>query len=197
MYTLCQALDLRAMQDELNTGMSRIIQDQLTANFGKYAPSVDLGELYESIWRAISLSLETTSTMDAVPRMVKVANASTTPIADFFVARGAAEALSGLPTFKTEVAEQSAELLQKLREAYLTGTKGPAPASAYLGKTRPVYEFIRVTLGVHMHGRENLHYFEQGAGNEEVSVGTNISLIYEVRFFVDHCLKSVLIPLCF
>ncbi|KAH9944638.1 phenylalanine ammonia-lyase [Amylocystis lapponica] len=179
LYTLCQALDIRAMQDELQIGMKLIVQDELTANFGKYASGADLAELFDPVWRAMSLALDTTSTMDAVPRMRKVAASTSTPIVDFFIARGSPQSLSGIATFKVQVAERSAELLGKLREAYLTRSKGPAPASALLGKTRPLYEFIRVTLGVHMHGRENLHCFQSGPGNEEPAVGHNISLIYE------------------
>ena len=69
-----------------------------------------------------------------------------------------------------------------LREAYLNGDRGDAPAAGYLGRTRPVYEFIRVTLGVKMHGRENASRFEKGLGVEDVSIGQHISLIHEVRF---------------
>ncbi|KAJ3513420.1 hypothetical protein NLJ89_g2951 [Agrocybe chaxingu] len=63
--------------------------------------------------------------------------------------------------------------------AYLSGARGPAPASRYLNKTCPVYEFVRLTLGIRMHGSENYHHFVNGLGVEDVTVGQNISLIHE------------------
>ncbi len=72
--------------------------------------------------------------------------------------------------------------MQNLRKEYLSGKKGVAPAAPYLGKTRSVYEFVRVTLGIKMQGSENLHVFEAGPGVEEVTIGQNISLIHEVCF---------------
>ncbi len=42
-----------------------------------------------------------------------------------------------------------------------------------------MYEFVRVTLGIRMHGSENYHHFENGLGVEDVTVGENVSLIHE------------------
>ena len=67
--------------------------------------------------------------------------------------------------------------LHTLRTSYLDGSRGPFPASPYLGATRPMDEFIRRTLGIKMHGYENLTYFEDGFG--DVLIGGNISVIYE------------------
>ena len=47
-----------------------------------------------------------------------------------------------------------------------------------------MYEFVRVTLGIRMHGIENLHEWEAGAGMEQASIGEDISLIHEVRFLL-------------
>ncbi|KAH8087842.1 phenylalanine ammonia-lyase [Cristinia sonorae] len=181
LYALCQALDLRALQCELQAGMDTIVRDELQVAFGSYLNPMQLNQLFTRISVAMDKSLENTSTMDAIPRMRTVAASSTTPIVDFFsVDPALTPALAGITSFRSEVAEKSAQLMQSLRAAYLTGSKGPAPASRYLGGTRPVYEFIRLTLGIRMHGSENMHVFEHGPGGIlEGTVGQNISLIHE------------------
>lgn len=180
LYILCQALDLRALQHELQQGMKDIVKDQLTTYFGGHLFVSQLDELFGAVWTAVNHSLEGTSTMDASPRMRKVAAASTTPIVDFCVSHGAVGALSAVPEFREQVAERSTSLLCKLRKAYLSGERGAAPASAFLGRTRAVYEFVRVTLGVRMHGAENLDMFAAGPGVLEATIGQNIALVHEV-----------------
>lgn len=182
LYALCQALDLRALQVELQAGIDSIVRTELTTAFGSYLTRAQLDDgLFPAVSNAMDKALETTSTMDCVPRMQAVAAASTTPIVDFLTTNlpSSPLALSAIPTFRASVSSQASALLQKLRVEYLGGAKGPAPASPYLGKTKPVYEYVRVTLGVHMHGSENLHEFERGAGVEDGTIGGNISLIYE------------------
>jgi phenylalanine ammonia-lyase len=49
----------------------------------------------------------------------------------------------------------------------------------YFNKTKPVYEFVHITLGIRMHGSDNYHNFEKGLGFEDVTVGQNASLIHE------------------
>ena len=75
-------------------------------------------------------------------------------------------------------------LLDELRRDHLSDSRGKGPASLYLNKTHPVYEFVRVTLGIWMHGFENYHRFSRGLGVEDITVGQpeNISLIHEVCF---------------
>ncbi|OCH89865.1 phenylalanine ammonia-lyase [Obba rivulosa] len=175
LYALCQAVDLRAMQRELEEGIQIIVQKQLTVYFGSHLSPVDLEKLYALVLYAIIRELEHTSSMDAEPRMRTVAAASTTPIVDFCATNGAVAALSEIPEFREQVAVRATQLLVDLRQAYLAGEKGAAPASAYLGRTRGVYEFVRVTLGVRMHGSQNLEGFKE----PEVSIGQSISLIHE------------------
>ena len=126
--------------------------------------------------------------MDAADRMNKVAASSTTCIVDFFTgsdfdfagATSAGTALSSIPVFRAQVASKALTLLLQLRADYLSGAKGAAPASIYLNKTRPIYEYIRVTLGIRMHGSENNTMFANGLGVDDVTIGQNISLIQEV-----------------
>lgn len=179
LYVLCQALDLRALQHEFRQGLRQIVQEQLSASFGSSLSPAHLQTVFSLIWPAIGHALDATSTMDAVPRMQKVASAMTTPIVDFCLANGAASSLAVLTDFREEVAKLSAALLVDLRKAYLNGERGAAPAAQFLGRTRGVYEFIRVTLGVRMHGKENLDGFANGPGVTDATLGQNISLIHE------------------
>ena len=133
-------------------------------------------------------TFDATSTMDAKERMQKVAASSTIPLLDFFTGPSFSDpslvgpALTSIPTFRTEVASRAYSLLDDLRRDYLSGARGAAPASRYLNRTRPVYEFVRLTLGIRMHGSENYHRFVNGLGVDDVTVGQNVSLIHEVRF---------------
>lgn len=61
---------------------------------------------------------------------------------------------------------------------YLKGTKNGAHC---LGRTRPLYEFVRNDLGVRIHGLANLRGFkgEGLSGVGERSIGESVSIIYE------------------
>ncbi|OBZ69631.1 Phenylalanine ammonia-lyase [Grifola frondosa] len=106
LYTLCQALDLRAMHNEFQAGLDKI--------------------LFALVSRAIMRELETTSTMDALPRMTKVAAATTTPLVDFCMAHASLAALDEIVDFRARVAAQAAALLLRLRQEYLEGKRGGA-----------------------------------------------------------------------
>jgi phenylalanine ammonia-lyase len=130
-------------------------------------------------------TLERTSTMDAADQMLEVASSSSTMLLNFIAspeyASSQGSTLAAIPGFQAKVALQGATLLNKLRREFLSGQRGASPASPYLGKTRSVYEFIRVKLGIRMHGAENYNSFANGLGVDDVTVGQNASVIYEVR----------------
>ena len=167
------------MQHEFQLEADNILREEVTRFFGPHLSGVDLSSLVPIISRHIRRSFEATSTMDASLRMRTVAAATTTPLVDFCAKHAGLAALDQIVQFRETLAQRMTSSLTRLREQYLNGEKGPAPASAYLGRSRPVYEFIRVTLGVRMHGAENLHKFSQGPGVEEHTIGQNISLIHE------------------
>ena len=184
LYVLCQALDLRALQHEFELETDTILREELACSFGRHLSEGDLVALFAAVARQIRRSLETTSTMDAAYRMRAVAAATTTPIVDFCAGAAGSGApvdmdLNEVVAFRARLAERMTDALVRLRGAYLTGAKGPAPATQYLGKARAVYEFVRTTLGVKVHGVENLHDFKDGPGVEEPSIGQDISLIHE------------------
>lgn len=185
--TVTTALDLRALQFEFHANLTKIVVEEFTTAFGTILTDDATKFIIPSVARAMHETFDKTSTMDARERMQKVAASSTIPLLDFFTGPSFTEpslvgtSLTSIPEFRTRVAERLYTLLDDLRREFLSGVRGPAPASAYLNKTRPVYEFVRLTLGIRMHGSENYHRFENGVGVEDQTVGQNVSLIHEVR----------------
>ncbi|KAJ7497379.1 L-Aspartase-like protein [Mycena latifolia] len=180
LYVLCQ--DLRALQEEFVAGLRDILRQEFAASFGPHHTQPE-PNILRAVCNISKATLERTSTMDAVDQMREVASSSSTMLLNFFAspefASSQGPALVAIPGFQANVALRGATLLNKLRGEFLSGQRGACPASLYLGKTRPVYEFIRVKLGVKMHGAENYAHFSNGLGVDDVTIGQNISVIYE------------------
>jgi phenylalanine ammonia-lyase len=187
-YLLTQylALDLRALQYEFVSGIENIVNDELVSIFGSFLSSTQEAVLSKKLLTVMKLALEKASIMDNVDQMQATAASTTTVFVDFFVSSEftdsslASSAVASISQFRSQVASRAVNLLDQLRRDYLSGERGPAPAGPYMGKTRLLYEFVRVTLGVRMHGSENYSRFVNGLGVEDVSIGQNISLIHEV-----------------
>ncbi|KAF8910396.1 L-Aspartase-like protein [Mucidula mucida] len=180
LYLLCQAVDLRALRREFDSGLRDILADELSKLFSTHLSSEEVDLLHSSLVATGQRTLDRTSTMDAVDQM-KELTASFTPILveAFTCTRVINDALSAIPRFRQNVAARANSLLDGLRKSYLSGERGAAPASSLLGKTRAVYEYIRISLGVRMHGAENYRRFPNGLGVDDQTIGQNISIIYE------------------
>ncbi|KAJ7901922.1 L-Aspartase-like protein [Mycena olivaceomarginata] len=184
LYVLCQALDLRAMYEEFGTSFRDIVQQELGTSFGDALAD---RTFVQSMFNVMKATLERTSTMDAADQMREVA--SSTP--NQRTLRG--PALGAIPGFQANVALRGATLLNKLRGEFLSGQRGASPASPYLGRTKSVYEFIRVKLGIKMHGAENFNSFANGLGVDDETIGQNISKICEA--IGDGQMQSILVHL--
>ena len=187
-------MDLRSLQHEFYEGLSNITSEEVSIAFGSILSEEDAIPIKIKLASTLRDTFDATSTMDAADRMQKVAASSTIPLLDFFTGSSFSNpslvgpALTSLPAFRARVASRAYNLLDELRRDYLSGARGAAPASRYLNRTRPVYEFVRLTLGIRMHGSENYHRFVNGLGVDDVTIGQNVSLIHEVRFitcFID------------
>ena len=198
------ALDLRALQHEFHEGLIKISSEAFSVAFGSMLSEKDAIPIKAKVASVLNNTFDATSTMDAKERMQKVAASSTTTLLDFFTGPSFSDpslvgpALTSIPTFRSLVASGAYSLLDGLRRDYLSGARGAAPASRYLNRTRPVYEFVRLTLGIRMHGSENYHRFVNGLGVDDVTVGQNVSLIHEVCFlyllsFIPLFLKTVIL----
>ena len=180
------ALDLRSLQHEFQEGLIKISSEEFSTAFGSLLSENDAISIKAKVASTLCDTFDATSTMDAAERMQKVAASSTTPLLDFFTGPSFSNpslvglALTSIPAFRAQVASRACSLLDELRRDYLSGARGAAPASRYLKRTRPVYEFVRLTLGIRMHGSENYHRFVNGLGVDDITIGQNISLIHEV-----------------
>ncbi|KAK7463520.1 Protein pal1 [Stygiomarasmius scandens] len=182
LYILCQALDLRALRRELNDGLKGILSSTLKSAFGSAFGSEEQ-PMCNRLFRQIDQTLDKTSTMDVVDQMNAVASSCVSVLVEHFTSRSQendqiTSMFRSIPEFRTNLSSRATELMNKLRASYLSGEKGPTPASPYLGKTKLVYEYIRVTLGIKMHGADNLSGFSNEMGEND-SIGQKISLIHE------------------
>ncbi|KAJ4483835.1 L-Aspartase-like protein [Lentinula aciculospora] len=182
LYAICQALDLRALQREFLVGLGHICHEELSAAFGCVLSPYELSVAEQLVRKAAIATFEKNSTLDLHERMHKIAASCSIILVDFLICSSNLEAASSLvqiPEFRRRFSERLVLLMGGLRGAYLFGKRGAAPASPYLTKTRPVYEFVRLTLGIRMHGSENYQGFANGHGVDESTVGEAVSLIHE------------------
>ncbi|KAI9441665.1 L-Aspartase-like protein [Lactarius indigo] len=138
--------DIRALQADFNRELISIVEEELSAHFGRSLSRHESSAVFRDI--------------------LKIPLRTPPPYPRF-------------PAFRASVASRATSLLVTLRKEYLSGARGQAPASKHLNKTRPIYEFVRKTLGIRMHGSENESVFSNGLGVEDVTVGQNVSLIHE------------------
>ncbi|KAK7045621.1 transmembrane protein [Paramarasmius palmivorus] len=179
-YVLCQALDLRALEVEFKDGVQRIVREELSITYNTLSYA-ELSSLTAAVFNATVAGWESTSSMDATARMQKIGSTNSTVLLDFFTREKPDDisALASIPKFRQTFATRATSLLNDLRSDYLTGKRGQAPASSYLNKTKPLYEFVRKTLGIKMHGLENLQRFPNGHGVDAQTSGQDVSLIHE------------------
>ena len=165
-------------------GFISLLQEELDMVFSSFISPLEQGILHASLLATMSRAFDKATVMDSVDQMHEVASSAIPAILKFFKEHPEVSAdrisLSVLSDFQARFAEKATELHYSLRKAFLSGARGVAPASDYLGLTRRVYEFVRQDLGVKMHGDENLSMFPHGINSDNGSIGQNISKIYEV-----------------
>ncbi|KAJ7596029.1 L-Aspartase-like protein [Mycena floridula] len=180
LYILCQALDLRALRKEFDAELNAIVSEELSSSFGMDAQQDPVAA---KLRMKMHETMDKTSTMDAVDQMREVADSCSTLLVDSCTNPTSSfkgpEGFAAIPAFRKNVALRATAALDDLRAVYLSGKRGASPASVYLGKTRALYEYVRVTLGIKMHGTENFSGFANGLGSDDVTIGQNVSKIYE------------------
>jgi len=131
--------------------------------------------------------LDKNTAMDIKERITSAAEACTTILlqritsSPSFKREQSTALLDAVTSFRENLTSDGLKLHEGLREAFLSGKRGPTPASHLLGNTRPLYEFVRKDLGIPMHGLANLHKWEgTGVGGVEGrTTGQNVSAIYK------------------
>lgn len=188
LYLLCQAYDLRALQAEFKAELAVIVTEELDVHFPGVKTSI-LAKVLDTMYH----TFDNTSTMDAVPRMTRLAEAATGVLLHHYTTDSFdVSALSAVPSFRSIVSKKASDVLTRLRREYLH-ERGPAPASKYLVRTRPMYEFVRKTLGIRMHGAVNQDNFAPDQFGGEDTIGQNVSLIHEA--IRDGTMQSVVVDM--
>jgi hypothetical protein len=75
LYLLCQAFDIRALQADFNRALASIVEEELSAHFGERLVGFK-SSAFEAVLKSTLRALDSTTTMDAAPRMTQVAGAS-------------------------------------------------------------------------------------------------------------------------
>ncbi|KAF9519338.1 hypothetical protein BS47DRAFT_1388173 [Hydnum rufescens UP504] len=138
---------------EYDRGIQTILSDELVVHFDA---------------RLSTTSQTALTTEDAVPHLISAAAACMMPLVNSFLLHSST---SSGESISLPIADVVASI-GAFRASFLK----PSP---FLGQTRLMYEFVCCTLGIKMHGYENLTLFEDGF--RDVTVGDNVSIIYETR----------------
>ena len=183
-----QALDLRVLRLEFFQHLEVIVGEELASSFCSFISPSQQTILFSKLFPVMQQTFDKTTVMDSADQMRAVAASSSSVIMDFFCNADASIDAASCPSltliseFRSHISTKATALHESLRKAFLSGAVGHAPASPYLGRTKRLYEFVREGLGIRMHGSENHELFPNGIGVDEVSIGQNISKIYEVRY---------------
>jgi phenylalanine ammonia-lyase len=173
------------MQIEFKAGLEAIVVKLLETHFRGVVEQRRIDEIVSKIMARVNFELDKTNTMDAAVRLHSAADSICGPLLDAFsgtaTPSSSIEVLTAIQDFREDFNERGLLLLERLQREYLDGTRGRAPASQYMGRAKAIYEFVRVNLGVPMHGLENLNRFKGGLYSTEQSIGQNVTKIYEVR----------------
>ena len=176
LYSLCQALDLRAMHAEIRVRTATITRTILSDVFGEF---FTVPETLESVACQILPdvlgALDQTTGTPLRPRMEKVAGASVAPLLKVLASSSSISTpdFREIIRFREILAHWLEALLTELRCAFMglsldeistlsqplfdIPSMGRAPASRYLApRTRILYEFVRIELGIPMAGGDNL-----------------------------------------
>ncbi|OJA19950.1 hypothetical protein AZE42_03720 [Rhizopogon vesiculosus] len=203
LMVICQALDLRALGEELHEALPGLIRASLLDAFPLLTDNTTATSLVSAVIPALKEALDRTTTLETKVRMHKVAGACVVPLVTALSTSPVEGAeLGALPAFITALAVRLERKLTELRCAYLgvqphavrgasptaeeseVAWRGPAPASKYLApRTRALYQFVRMTLGVRMHGagnvRGDVYGMQEGVDGGEGTIGDGVSVICE------------------
>jgi len=192
LYTLCQALDLRAMNEQFQAKLKPELEKLTSATIGRFISRERLVALHGPIWLAILRVLAETTTKDSSDRFIIIAQSAQHLVvqaleADETLHTTKEHANSDLLSLVTSWRDETAVILKKIflsnRESYLA----KPDASQYLGSaSKRMYKFIRNELKVPMHrGLVDHPTFQSSNGQKSsdqgarLNTGSQISRIYQ------------------
>lgn len=186
---LCQCLDIRALQSAFTGAFKLVISRALDKHFEPFkVATTTAAQISATLAKVMQARFDRNTGMDLHDRVVDAVRGSTMTLFELFATQPVTSSLSkgeheasyinAMKHFTIDLEQETERLYFQLRDDFLTGKRGKAPAAHLLGNTRPVYEFIRQTLDIPMHGLVNLRMFEGPEGMGKRTTGQEVSKIY-------------------
>ncbi|KAL9938676.1 hypothetical protein V8E36_002395 [Tilletia maclaganii] len=180
-YALCQAFDLRAVQVEFKLKLAEQIEESIQKFFSTWINSADQVALGRKIALRLTRRMDETSARDLHSRLTDAYTFGGYELIEYFTSLpsgGGADPLRTIMSWRDYSAEQTAVLYRRVTQKYLEDPRG-CHASAMLGRSRAIYQYVRRTLAVPMHGRENAVEFREAEGGKMGhTIGGYVSVIY-------------------
>lgn len=177
LYCACQALDLRYLEFAFKEKFNPSILDSLTTSFSSFLSTEEILTLAPKIRSAIWRRLEQTTSVDLTPRWEDAFAFVSSLVLDALSTssiKSVESPITSITLWRTTSSTSAVALTKSIRESFfLSNASSVSPTSSYLGNTRPLYEFVRHTLGVK--SRRGDVYL----GKQEATIGSAVSKIYE------------------
>lgn len=184
LYTLCHALDLRAMNDRFMVELRPAIKELTARIFEGYLGKVQMTTLQYTIYSSLLQHLAITTTMDSSTRFASVARSSQHHLVEALRSAGRLpqtlidSPLSLIMSWTDEAAGIAQSVFRSTRDKYLANPD----ATEYLGAaSKRMYCFVRNELKVPMHRGLIDHptLTSDAASASKKNTGTQISIIYK------------------
>ena len=190
LYTVCQALDLRALQINFFQALEPALYAVNHQVFGHFLSDLDFDELHLSLWEHFQVTWLLTSNKDSHDRYAHIINSALSILAQFLLSsfRHAATISSSTPvTGLDAVSSWKSTALVVLAETYTT-TRAQffqhQNTPDFLGSaSHRMYIYVRETLGVPLHQGLIDHPTPATVfaadGSRKKTIGSWVSVIYE------------------
>ena len=177
LYSALMALDLRYIEFAFRDAFNPTILPALISHFSSFLPSSTLANLGPVVQSAIWRRLETTTSVDLVPRWDDAfAHVSSLVLDSLASSTSSSNPIAAIAAWRTSSADAAVKTMRTVRESFFAGIAAgtPSPTAAYLGNgTKALYIFVRGTLGVHARRGDVF------LGKQERTVGSGVSSIFE------------------
>ncbi|EST09713.1 Aromatic amino acid lyase [Kalmanozyma brasiliensis GHG001] len=179
LYLLCQALDIRALQHKVAEQLPALILASLHSHFNEWMDEAMQQQIAVLVLKQLSKRLDETSSKDLRDRLIETFQDASSVLVKYFSelpSGGGADPLRNIVKWRAAGVLGTEKIYRDVTVEFLDNPYA-CHASHLLGKTKRAYEFVRKTLGVPMHGKENLNEFK-GEFEQWNTTGGYVSVIY-------------------
>jgi phenylalanine ammonia-lyase len=181
LYSLCQALDLRALQSQYLQAFQPVFQKSILKELVRYlVDGSTIERLMTMLWNSFLKELNNTTSMDSSPRFRLIFARLTGIILSSEILKEDANLLSTIKRWATEGSDEALNLFLSTREQYA----GKPDATPFLGQAgKRLYTYVRHSLGVPFLKRETTTGPKAGAFEESPgfagTTGSMMTTIYD------------------